>query len=119
MLQNNEKWTQISVAETILYHLGKDKLVSVAYTAHQDKLHMDHLIKHNKIGNCTSYRRKRVDFRIYTHGGSGESIHMTQNLESIKYLIYFLTHSFLKFHGPNTVRSKTKNSPDKIFTTLL
>ena len=33
MLQNNEKWIQISVAETIMYHLEKDKLVCIAYTA--------------------------------------------------------------------------------------
>lgn len=43
---------------------GKDKLVSVASTAHQDKRHMDHLIKHNKTENCTSYKRKHVDFCI-------------------------------------------------------
>lgn len=55
-----KKWTQINAVETTRHHLEKDKLVSIAYTAHQDKLQMDQLIKHNKNGNHTSYRKKHA-----------------------------------------------------------
>lgn len=58
MLQNDGgKWT-LSVDETIGYYLEKGKIESTAYIAHQDKLHVDHVTKHNKNGNLTSYRKK-------------------------------------------------------------
>lgn len=108
MLQNNEKWIQISVAETILYHLGKHKLVSVAYTAHQDKCHMDHLIKHNKNGNCTSYRRKHVDFCIiYPWGQWGKHSYNSKSRIN-KRLDKFPYTQFFKISWPKYCKTENE-----------